>query len=538
MKLALSHLFCRHTRALVGLTFALTLVLPVAAGAHPLGNFTINRYSRVEISAAQVRVRYVVDMAEIPTYQERARLGLDRDAVLSTTEQDRYLAETVAVLQRNLHLTINGEPLALYPDAQRLEFLPGQGGLPTLRLSGWFAANLPPYTVWQADYRDDNFASRLGWQELIVQAMPGASLIESSVPAQDLSDELRNYPQDPLQSMPVVSRATFRFAPAGTSGQAGIAKLQGGMAAAGSLSIQNRNSDRFTALIAMPELGPGSLALALLIAFVWGAAHALSPGHGKTIVAAYLVGSRATARHALFLGATTTITHTAGVFLLGLITLFASRYIVPEQLYPWLEAISGLLVITIGASLLAGRLRRLLHPHSHDHEHTYYHRHEADHVHLRQQNHDHDHSHLHVHDHDHPHHQAGASHSHLPPGANGTPITRRSLLAIGISGGLLPCPAALVVMLGAIALNRLGLGLLLIVAFSLGLASTLTAIGLVMVHAETLLLRPNLEASAVGRLLISSRAVQALPVVSALIIVLAGIGITLTALAQAGMLRV
>ncbi|NTU64310.1 MAG: ABC transporter permease, partial [Chloroflexi bacterium] len=167
---------------------------------------------------------------------------------------------------------------------------------------------------------------------------------------------------------------------------------------------------------------------------MWGAAHAFSPGHGKTIVAAYLVGSRATARHALFLGATTTVTHTAGVFTLGLITLFASRYIVPEQVYPWLEVGSGALLVVLGISMFAGRVRRVAAhdraQHAHDHDY------------------DHDHDHPHDHDHDH-HHHASHNHSHLPPGTDDTPVTWRRLLALGISGGLLPCPSALVVMLGA-----------------------------------------------------------------------------------------
>jgi ABC-type nickel/cobalt efflux system permease component RcnA len=260
------------------------------------------------------------------------------------------------------------------------------------------------------------------------------------------------------------------------------------------------------------------------MALAWGAAHALTPGHGKTIVAAYLVGARATVRDAVFLGATTTITHTAGVFLLGLLTLFASQYIVPEQLYPWLEAISGLLVIAVGVALLVRRL----HWHSHDHVHPHVHEHNPCHHH---DHHDHDHHHDHSHD------QADHGHSHLPPGADGAPVTRRSLLALGVSGGLLPCPAALVVMLGAIALNRVGFGLLLIVAFSLGLAGALTAIGVLMVRAKTVLERMGAEGRWLSRIPLNRQLIQALPAVSALFIVLVGTGVTLTALVQAGLLH-
>ncbi len=538
------------------LIFILGLSLPIAVWAHPLGNFTINRYSRLEVGAHQVRVRYVIDMAEIPTFQERVRMDLDHDDTISAAEQDRYLAEEVTVLQSQLQLVSNGAAIALQPQEQQLEFLPGQGGLQTLRLSLWFAAKLPQQAVWQVEYRDDNFAGRVGWQEVIVQAIVDASLLESNVPTQDLSNELRSYPQDLLQSPLAVNRATLRFVPAVAGSPGRAPTIDPVTAATTGRSIQGRNADRFTRLIAVPELSPGLIALAVLIALVWGAAHALTPGHGKTIVAAYLVGSRATVQHALFLGATTTITHTAGVFLLGLITLFDSRYIVPEQLYQWLEAVSGLLVIAVGVALLVGRLRQLSRPdrahpyahavaHGHDHLHTPGSAgvlagstaHVADHDHDHLHKHVHDHAHPHGHDHDHDHDQGGHGHNHLPPGAEGTPVTWRSLLALGISGGLLPCPSALVVMLGAIALNRVGFGLLLIVVFSIGLAGTLTAIGVLLVRAKILLERLGAEDRLLGRIPINRQVIQALPAISALFIVLAGAGITFTALAQTEMFR-
>ncbi len=519
MKLELADSSCRWGVPILAL-IAL-LLLPVAAGGHPLGNFTINRYSRLELGADQVRVRYVVDMAEIPTFQERARIDLDRDGAIDAVERERYLAETLTALQSRLHLTVDGESQPLQPWEPQLEFLPGQGGLQTLRLSLWFTARLPRQAVWQVEYRDDNFAGRVGWQEIVV--LPSSvRLLASSAPAQDLSDELRNYPQDMLQSPPAVDRAAVRFAPATTTLQEETPGIQP-LTTTGP-SIQGRGSDRFTQLIATPELSPGLIALAVLMALAWGAAHALTPGHGKTIVAAYLVGARATVRDALFLGATTTITHTAGVFLLGLLTLFASQYIVPEQLYPWLEAISGLLVIAVGVALLVRRL----HWHSHDHVHPHVHEHNLCYHH---DHHDHDHPHDHSHD------QADHGHSHLPPSADGAPVTRHSLLALGVSGGLLPCPAALVVMLGAIALNRVGFGLLLIVAFSLGLAGALTAIGVLMVRAKTVLERMSAEGRWLSRIPLNRQLIRALPAVSALFIVLVGTGVTLTALVQAGLLH-
>ena len=261
-------------------------------------------------------------------------------------------------------------------------------------------------------------------------------------------------------------------------------------------------------------LGSGSFLMAIAGSFVWGAMHAMSPGHGKTIVGAYLVGSRATVQHALFLGLTTTITHTIGVFALGLVALFASQYIIPEQLYPWLSLISGLMVVTIGLNLFLERLSsaKLLRKSPFEHSHAEEHH-----------PHEHPHPHPHEHSHEHKHHQH--QHSHLPPGAEGEPVTWRSLLALGISGGIVPCPSALVVLLSAIALGNIGSGLVLVLAFSLGLAVALTGVGLLLLSAKRLFERMPTR----GRL------VRGLPAASALFITLLGLGITTQALMQIGL---
>jgi ABC-type nickel/cobalt efflux system permease component RcnA len=268
------------------------------------------------------------------------------------------------------------------------------------------------------------------------------------------------------------------------------------MSAATAVAGSSRfSSDRFAELITVGNPGPGLLAGVLLLAFGLGAAHALTPGHGKTIVGAYLVGSRGTAKHALFLGLTTTITHTAGVFAFGLLVLFASQFIVPEQLYPWLGVLSGLLVVTIGFSLLRGRWRDWRKKPDIDHS------------------------------------ELEGYHTHFGIGHNHTPATNevswRSLLALGVSGGLLPCPSALVLLLSAVALQRVAFGLLLIVIFSFGLASVLTGIGLTLVYAGRWFSRLDMG---------NGRWAKALPVFSALFITLAGIGITVQALVQTGAL--
>lgn len=221
--------------------------------------------------------------------------------------------------------------------------------------------------------------------------------------------------------------------------------------------------DTLAAFLHRQELTPWMVAAAVGIAFVLGAAHALTPGHGKTIVAAYLVGSRGTLKHAAFLGAMVTFTHTISVFVLGLATLFLFQYVVPAKVSQVLGAISGLSIVIIGAWMLFKRMRGSGHAHTHDHQHD--------------RRHDHSHPHDHSHDHDHAH-----LHTHMPD-----EVSWSGLVALGASGGLVPCESALVLLLSAIALRKVGLGLLLLVAFSLGLALVLMGIGMLVIYAKHLI---------------------------------------------------
>jgi len=222
-----------------------------------------------------------------------------------------------------------------------------------------------------------------------------------------------------------------------------------------------------------------------------------------------MIGSRSTPWHALYLGLTVTLTHTLGVFVLGLVALFASSYVLPEQLYPWLGAVSGLIVVGLGGTLLWRRVRPLLVRRDPDHHHG---------IHLY--GHDHQH-HPHAHEHHHTHGRAH-EHAHLPPGANSSPVTWRSLLGLGVSGGLLPCPSALVLLLAAVSTDRAALGMVLVVAFSLGLAGVLTMVGLLFVKGSRLVQRLPRVATW-GRLL---------PAASALVIMVIGIWLTAEAMSR------
>jgi nickel/cobalt exporter len=492
---------------IVALLLGTAPATPVAA--HPLGNFSVNQYSRIEVGTDQARLLYVLDLAELPTVAERPLLDSDGDGAIVDAERESYLAGKLSEIAPALHLFADSTELALRPTAQSLALAPGQAGLDTTRIEVTFIADLAPIAgdVGQLTFRNDYASDRLGWREIVVANGPDVSIDRSAELAVDRSNGLRVYPDD-LLSSPLDERTVtvaFQLSPGAAAASAERSTTASGPAGIG---------QRLEEIISGGTLSTSGLLLALVAAAAWGAVHALSPGHGKTVVGAYLVGSRGTPRHALFLGLTVTITHTAGVIALGLIILFASRTILPEQLYPWLSLASGLLVAVLGLTILRQRLLGLPalghhHDHSHDHDHDHDHAHDHGHEHDHSDEHAHAHAHGLVHSHD------GHVHSHLPPGAAGERLTWRSLLALGISGGLLPCPSALLALLGAVAIGRAGFGLMVVVSFSLGLAATLTGVGLLFLYAGRFLERRALT----GRW---SGIVQFAPVLAAVAVTASG----------------
>jgi nickel/cobalt transporter (NicO) family protein len=443
------------------LTLALLAVASPAALAHPLGNFSVNHLTKVKVSADRVDVLYILDQAEIPTFQERDE------------PRSQVLAAKRAEITRGLQLKVNGREAALVPAAAgELRHLKGQGGLLTTRLELSLSASVEdPRRV---ELSDRTFPDRVGWKAIVAQPGEGTA-VRTDAPSGDPTRGLRRYPGDLLDSPLDRRSASFTVEPG--DGSLVAPRAEGERM----VTTRDASGQGFAGLFDDAASGQGVLVLLLLAALGWGALHALSPGHGKAMVAAYLIGTRGTARHAVGLGVTVTITHTLGVFALGLVTLLLSQYILPEDLYPWLTLVSGLLVVCIGAGVLRSRIRGRGRSHSHHH-------------------HDHGHSHHH--------------HDHT--------VSRRSLIGMGAAAGLIPCPSALVVLLGAIAQHEVALGLLLIVAFSVGLAATLTGLGLLVVYARRILPRLRMD----GRL------AAMLPAASALAIVV--VGCVLTAQAVPG----
>src|SRR5208282_3294355 len=509
--------------------FLSVLILSSAAAvAHPMGNFSVNHYSKIKIGQQSIEIRYLIDMAEIPSFQEIRQF--DITPKVDDPSASRYLDSQEQLLKAGISLESDSQSVRLDTISRQVAFADGAGGLPTMKIGFVFRGKLDdPAGAHRLSYFDNNFPGRAGWKEVVVQG-DGVTILSSSAPGTDRSQELTNSSSDVLNSPPqqvsalvvfrtslsepersaaaaVIATSSNRTTPRGinaahrasapppprqrqrlssgaitsgaitrgatTSSDLSDAQSSPGDIAASTVALlplaraQNTPRSRFTELISTQgKLSFWVLFSAALIAAGLGALHALEPGHGKTIVAAYLVGSRGTARHAVLLGIVVTAAHTAGVYLLGAVTLYASRYIVPEQLYPWLGTISGLSVAGLGAFIFLRHWTGETGDHSH---------------------------------------APGEQHSHwflsmfkrvVPTvradrsaiSANSKSIDRtlsvRELCMLGVTGGIVPCPAALVVLVSAFSLHRIGFGLFLITAFSLGLAAVLVTVGLTMVYAK------------------------------------------------------
>jgi ABC-type nickel/cobalt efflux system permease component RcnA len=477
----------RRTAAALVATFGLVLLFSGTASAHPLGNFTSNHYDEVVLSGDRAYVLSVLDLAEIPTFQAKARVD--------TVGRARYGTELGAAVAKGLELRVDGERRHLTAVDRRLTFPKGAAGLRTTRLELVFDAGPVVTGPHAVALENTMLRGRLGWREIVVRAERGARLTRSSVPSSSISDRLRTYPRNRLSSPLHVTSATAGFTPGSTPGLTPTFGVT-------SASAAPTGGTGFAALIEQQELTLGVVLVSLAIAFFWGAAHALTPGHGKAVVTAYLVGTRGRAKDALALGGIVTVTHTIGVFALGFVTLGLSELIVPEDLYPWLNLVSAVLVVLVGVAVFRRRILAAL-ASSGDPHHGHHHHHRG-----------HDHTHGGHHHHHHHESMTDEEHAraHLPPEGTGL----RGLLAVGISGGLLPCPTALVVLLAAISLHRVAYGLVLIVAFSVGLAAVVSGIGLLAVGARQTFRRVSFDGPVV----------RALPTVSALVILVVGVAMT------------
>ncbi len=487
----------KSTRLLAWPLFALLSL--IRADAHPMGNFSVNHYSRISVGPERVEITYALDLAEIPTFE--LLQGWNLTAASPRKSMEQKAAQQMREWARKLTVQSNGKTVHPVYESSELVVSDGAGNMPVMRITAKLGV---PGVAGKLDYEDGNYPDRAGWKEVVVASGKGATLGKSSAGTGDRSDALRMYPQDATVSSPQVLKASVEWTsealpvvaakvePVEVTKPTPVAAAIPAAPHAGGTVVRG---DFLSELLSRKEISFNMILIGLAVAFGLGAMHAFSPGHGKTMVAAYLVGSRGSFKHAAFLGAMVTFTHTISVFALGFVTLFLSRYILPEQLYPVLGAISGITIAWIGGTLFFRRIRKLRPQPQHHH-------------------HDHDHSHSHDHDHDHAHDHGPNGHTHVPEGE----VTMGSLIALGASGGLVPCPSGLVILLSSIAIGRVGLGILLLVGFSAGLAAVLTAIGLLVVYAKSWL--PDAEAAA------ASPAFRYIPIVSAAVVVVLGILMT------------
>ena len=469
---------------------------PPAASAHPLGNVTVNRAVAITVSD-RVELLAVLDMAEIPAYEVIRELDRDGDDAVTDAEGAEWADATCTAWREAIDITVDDRPVAPEPiGPPALTFPAGAGGLPTLRLECPSAVAVEDGGGGEShrlSVRDRSVDERAGWREMTASAQGSAQMVASDVRADSPTALLTVYPEDQLEAPPDIRTATVTFVlgadgsvlPARTGGDEG-----GGRA----------SSDPLAALVG-GDLSPAVIALAFLLSIGLGAAHALSPGHGKALVAAYVLGAGGSARSAMSIGLWVAVSHTAGVFALGVVTLLASEFLVPERLIGWLSLGSGIVVIGLGLVLLArvlrGRQRATAHERAHEH---------GD-------------------DHGHPQGH-GHGHSHDVP-ASGE-LSWRTAVALGFAGGAVPSASALIVLLVAISTDRLLLGSLLIGSFGIGMAAVLGGLAFAVArlrrsaaHRDGLTTRP-----------IVRRAETLAPLAAGVVVLGTGIAFTAAAVAQ------
>ncbi|WUV70709.1 sulfite exporter TauE/SafE family protein [Streptomyces sp. NBC_01478] len=538
---------------------ALLLVPAATASAHPLGNFTVNRYDGLVVAPGQLRVTHIEDLAEIPATQAKPDIKQ-----LGITEWARQRCDKAA---EGSKVTVDGRTVALTPGSGTARLRPGQAGLNTLRVECSSTAALPKGSTVALGFHSAGLTTGPGWREITARA-DRMTLTKSDVAKKSISHELTSYPKDLLSSPADTTTASLHARPGGPA----LTDADQSTSEPPAASVLPRGADRWTEalnnLVARHHLTVGFAALALLIAIALGAMHALAPGHGKTLMAATAAarGGRARLKDVLPLAASVTVTHTLGVIALGLLVTAGSA--ATPSVIAWLGIASGALVLFAGANLVRRAWRNRPRPQAHSHPHPHDHQHETaktperslvlasahaqagstaphaePHAHPHPHSHDDDHAHSHGHDHshDHPHpHDHGHAHDHAVEHTHGgfththeTAPTVRGTILLGFAGGLVPSPSAVVVLVGAAALGQAWFGLLLVVAYGVGLALTLTAAGFAVVKLGTgmnrvLDRRPRWTTSPMAVLVR-----RTLPLASAFVVVALGVGLVLKGAASA-----
>lgn len=526
------------------------LLFAAGLDAHPMGNFSVNHYSRIELRTGGARLTYILDLAEVPTFELLAQWG--RADTPLTPGHDGILTKRAGAQARewlgNVQVTVDGQSVTPQIASTHVDVSEGAGGLPVLRVTTEATITCAPGSL---TLTDRNYPQRTGWKEIVIRSSESVTITRASHMDKDVSHALTEYPAQAgiVPPQDLAASVQWTGAPLAPPVAANSSRLQPSHPVALAAAQHNHNlelptpaptvapqtggfaaqqkatpgtvvrGDFLSRFLRAGKFGPLAILMGLLAAFGLGAIHALSPGHGKALVAAYLVGSRGTLRHALLLGLTVMLTHTISVFVLGIGVLYFQSYFAPERIVPVLATLSGASLIAIGAWLFSKRLGAFARMRAHQRRH---HQHaELSHSHDDLQL-DHAHgtdSHTHADGPGHTHSHGGSTHTHaLPEG----PMSLAGLIALGASGGMVPCPSALILLLGAIALRQTAVGLVLLAAFSAGLAVVLMAIGAAVVYAKDWIVRPTAVRD--------SRVLLLLPVMSSVAVMIIGILMTLSGL--------
>jgi ABC-type nickel/cobalt efflux system permease component RcnA len=466
--------------------------------AHPLGNFTINHLTKLALGRDRIRVHYVLDMAEIPTYQ--AMREVTPDGNMDARQLDAWAIAESRTLSPLLDVTVDGRSVPLTVDAARAHTNPGAGGLPTMYLTIDARGAMPAgdtSATRRIAYDDATFPGRLGWHDVVV------------APATEPTRELTHYPNALIGSPRQTTAVGIELAADGQTTVSVTPEIAADTSTSAGPAASQLRSNQLSDMLARGTSDWGFVVLTFLVAIALGALHALEPGHGKTLLAISLVGARATVKQAAILASALTIAHTIGVLALGVAINLFKGYFVPETIYPWITLLSGIAIAIIGARAVHRQiLERQPLEHAHAHGHAATHPHDHPHVHDA-----HGHVHPHAHDHgdghSHVHDDLEHARAHAIPG--NAPLTFGGTVWAAMSGGVAPCPAALVVLLAAVALNQVAYGIFVIVAFSFGLAATLTGLGIAVVRGASWLQgRPQFERFVTYGPLVSATVISAI----------------------------
>jgi nickel/cobalt exporter len=535
---------------------AIGAAMPGAVLAHPLGNFTINHYAGIIVARDQVRLDVVIDMAEIPTFQERLKIDTDGDGDISDEEIAAATPLECASVERALRLAADGTPIVVGPASHAaISFPPGTGGLSTMRIECAFEVALDPELNGSTTFTfsDTSYPDRIGWREIVATG-ERVAIKPDGLPMTSPSKRLTSYPTElisqPLDirsatvvAMPVAATIASNAPVAATAAPAAAQAAQVGANVVG--AVPGGVGGELPAIFQSVDLTPIVLLLSVLTALGLGAGHALTPGHGKTLMAAYLVGTRGTALHAVGLGLAVTVSHTLGILVLAALVVGAQGILPPDIVVRDAPVVAAITIVAIGGWMLVAEIRRRLAarsivlamtgrrhdaPNDHDHGAANAHEHHHGHEHDDRDAHEPDaHGLIHAPEHEHAaaplapgeHRHGGITHSHLP--LVGSTISWRGLIALGLAGGLIPSTSALFILLGSIVAGRPAFGFVLVVVFGLGMALVMTGVGLAMVFARTRLDRLP-SGSGLGRL------ARHAPLVAAVVVLAFGLYLTAQAI--------